>query len=82
MIDGRIECHDVGAVVDISFGDDAKILGIITAVCIRPGSSGYSVRYEINWWSGRDRKTEWFGENEFAPHCYDGKTLEVGFKSG
>lgn len=51
-----------------------SINGVITAITIR----GTTVSYECNWWSGRERKSEWLQEIEFEVSLQP--TLEIGFK--
>jgi len=47
--------HDIGTEVQIGPGDET-ITGTVIQIAIAEHGK---VQYQISWWSGRERKTEW-----------------------
>jgi len=48
----------------------------ILAVCIYPGDR---VTYQVAWWEGRSRRTEWLEASEVQPHTED-QARKIGFR--
>lgn len=71
-----IEVYDTGTKVKIgAYGD--MVPGIVTAVAIYD----WGVQYQVAWWNGRDRKSEWLNHLELKFDAEaEGNKREVGFK--
>lgn len=75
-----------GACVSAIAPGDACWIGeiecVVNQVCVRDGGpSGYSVQYQVVWWSGRERRCEWVDEHEVKPISPNGPFLKIGFSA-
>lgn len=57
--------------------DENLPVGTISQICIY---DDFSVKYNIVWWDGNDRKSEWVSDNEFVLKNNKEK-IKIGFKS-
>lgn len=55
----HIDVIGIGSRVKV--GDDLLLDGLVIQVLI---TSGCAVQYQVSWWSGNDRKKDWFEEFE------------------
>jgi len=61
----------------VSFGNASdNITGIVIGVSI---GESFQIQYQVAWWSGRERKTEWLTEREVAAAVLP--ALKIGFLS-
>jgi len=68
-----VEVIDIGSWVII--GDDVPAK--VTRICIRDNGN---VSYELSWWDGRTRKSEWLEAFEVTTDSERG-SLQIGFLS-
>lgn len=57
----------------VGIGPDAKVEAIITAINIR----FTNLQYEVEWWDGNTRKTEWLNAELLT--VIDAKKTRIGF---
>lgn len=65
-----------GTKVLIGFPKTAMFLGVIAGVWFK---SATDYEYEVEWWSGRERKKEWMRSDEVHQHDKSCETIRVGF---
>jgi hypothetical protein len=58
---------------------DGEIVATVTQVCVLPEGR---VRYEVVWWDGRTRKSEWVEPFELRVAAGNGGTVRIGFHGG
>jgi hypothetical protein len=66
-----LEVYPIGKKVKL----EKDIPGIIIAILIEPKNR---IQYKVSWWSGRDRKSEWFDSFEVNPEDYR-DCVKIGF---
>ena len=69
-----ISCLPVGT--EVLIGEN--IQGRITGIGIRD-NKGVTLRYEIEWWNGRDRKEAWIPAIEVLPKSDAPGLIRIGF---
>lgn len=60
-----IEAYVVGSRVKLS----KETEGIITGICLRGTPPNIHIKYEVTWWNGEDKKSDWFDPVEIS-HLY------------
>ena len=65
--------HAPGA--DVAIGPDGATVGRVLAVTVRGASR--AVSYDVVWWDGATRRTEWLQDHEVGP--LPGEHAPVGF---
>lgn len=64
----------------VRLGDPADpIPGTILGISIREAGR---VTYEVVWWDGRERRSEWLERAEFEMEKGGGRAVRIGFGSG
>ncbi len=63
------ECH-------ILLPEDSTVVGRVIGITIR---SQDRISYEVAWWSGRVRYTDWFGTDEVSVAIPETSLRHVGF---
>ena len=66
----------VGTKVEIGYGAD-HVVGHVNAICIRERDY---VTYEVVWWDGRNRRSEWLARGEIrAIDASSTQMAHIGF---
>lgn len=59
-----------------------EVKGVIISVTIRPAmGDDFAIRYECEWWDGRDTKEGFFCDFQVKP-AGDVRSLQIGFLPG
>ena len=64
----------IGALINIA----PSVFGTVVAVQI---GCGNAVSYQVAWWNGSDRKTDWINEIELSADMKDSGRVKIGFRS-
>lgn len=74
-----IEVLPIGAVVNVSLSAREPVEAIVVAIQVR-GLKQMTVRYQVEWWDGRQNRNEWFDDWQVLPIAggHD-RRLSIGF---